>query len=489
MKYLLLPLAFIAALINQVWSQSIIMKTTTSLDEVEQLQLSPMDNQKLYQKELQERRPGRAPHFAYVHDVKVAPVGKGTWEYLDNEIALWRLRVNSPNAKSINLGFSKFYLPEGAKMILYTPDLEELVGPLTPADNDDHEQYWSPMIYGEELVIEVQVPYGLVDQLKLELKSVNHDFVGVGALFSSRCNLDVACSGEDGFEEIEAYRDMIQSVGMYSIEGSRSCSGALISNTNQDGKPYFFTADHCGVTENNAATVVAYWNYQNSSCRTPDSPASGQMGDGSLDDFNSGATLVAAYTPTDFTLLEFDDPIKASSNAFFSGWTRTSTLPTKGVGIHHPNVEEKRISFELDQEIFISNIQGDSADIEKGNYLTLKDWDLGITEVGSSGSPLYNEDGLIIGQLTAGFDGNEDCDFDGQFDTYGWFHKSWEGGGTPETRLKDWLDPNGTGAVSLMGMHQSATGLVSSVVMENNQNICLENIVLPTFEVMFSEIH
>ena len=38
-----------------------------------------------------------------------------------------------------------------------------------------------------------------------------------------------------------------------------------------------------------------------------------------------------------------------------------------------------------------------------GTHVRLEDWDLGTTEGGSSGSPLFNQDHRVIGQLHGGY--------------------------------------------------------------------------------------
>jgi lysyl endopeptidase len=224
------------------------------------------------------------------------------------------------------------------------------------------------------------------------------------------------------------------------------CSGALINNTSGDLTPYFLTAHHCGVTAATAATVVVYWNYQNCPCRTPGSAASGGAGNGSLGQFQTGSTVRADYASTDVTLLELDDPIAAAVNAHWAGWDRTGADASSAVGIHHPGGEEKRISFENDPTTVTSYygtaVPGD------GTHIRVTDWDLGTTEGGSSGSPLFNPDHRIIGQLHGGdaaCGNNED-------DWYGRFSVSWTGGGTNSTRLSNWLDPGSTGVTVLDGI-------------------------------------
>src|SRR6185436_14598312 len=97
-----------------------------------------------------------------------------------------------------------------------------------------------------------------------------------------------------------------------------------------------------------------YWNYENSTCRVPGSPASGQAGDGSLAQFMTGAIFRANYAPSDMTLVELDDPMNPAFNAYWAGWDRSGVDATRAFSIHHPNTEEKRISFENDATVISS---------------------------------------------------------------------------------------------------------------------------------------
>lgn len=62
-----------------------------------------------------------------------------------------------------------------------------------------------------------------------------------------------------------------------------------------------------------------------------------------------------------------------------------------------------------------------------------------VTERGSSGSPLYDQNHRIIGQLHGG---PSFCNGTKLWDFFGRFDLSWTGGGTNSTRLSNWLDPN-----------------------------------------------
>lgn len=429
-----------------------IASTRLPVEEVDQAVMPPLDNEALLQAELERRQPGVAPRFAKHIEVDISPEDRGAWETLPNGKSVWRLRVLSAGAHSINLGFTRYGMPEGGTLILYSPDKKRVMGPFTPADNEEHEQLWTPVFEGDELVIEVQLPTAKRSALQLRLSSVNHDFLGFAEVVSGSCNLDVVCGGADGWEIVDRYRDIIQSVAVIGLDGGTFCTGFLVNNARNDCAPLFMTAAHCGIGPNNAASLVAYWNFQNSSCRQPNSPQSGGAGNGTLNDFNTGAKHLASYSPSDFTLVEFDDPVSETANAFFAGWVVDDTPPQDTViCVHHPSTDEKRISFEFGPT-HIGDWGSGGDVVPGGDHVIVPDWDIGTTEGGSSGSPLFDREGHVVGQLHGGGAacGNND------YDSYGWFYTSWEGGGTPSTRLKDWLDPDDTGITRLEGRSQMA---------------------------------
>ncbi len=419
-----------------------------ALNYVPQQLMPAQNNEALLAKEMSERRRGRANHFAVPMQVHITPDSHGVWEQTPEGVDVWRLRIASPTAKSLNLGFTKYIMPKAGSLILYTSDYQEVRGPFTPYDNAEHEQLWTPVLQSDEIVIEVQLPLGNRHELQLELSAVNHDFVGFQEIVSSgACNLDVICGAEDGWEIVDNYRDIIQSVAFTHVLGFANCTGFLVNNTGQDCKPYFMTAHHCDVPAEDAPSLVTYWNFQNSECRQPNSTESGQDGDGMLSTFNSGSRLVSSYEPSDFVLVELDQPVVQEADAFFAGWTAEPTLPTSAIAIHHPSNCEKRISFENDNDFYVGTWAGGPDNIPDGDHVVVADWDIGTTEGGSSGSPLFDQNKRVIGQLHGG---GAACGND-NYDTYGWFHSSWEGGGTPETRLKDWLDPLNSGILTMDG--------------------------------------
>ncbi|HWB21117.1 MAG TPA: proprotein convertase P-domain-containing protein [Phycisphaerales bacterium] len=418
---------------------------------------------------------GDPPRYAIPNPASLTPDNSGTWEHLDPQTMLWRLRIQSPNAKSINFGFTHYHMPQGGQLFIYATDMSDVMPPFTAKNNADHNQLWTPPIRSNDVMIEVTIPQSQQKALDLELGSINLGYRGFGAegpneggIASGSCNIDVVCSIADG------WRDQIPGVAVISTGGSTFCTGFTINNTANDKKPYFMTAFHCGITASNAASLVTFWNFENSTCRPIGSAASGGPGDGSLTEFNTGATFRAASSTSDFTLVELSQPIDPSYNVTYLGWDRSGTNPTSGACIHHPNTDEKRISFfdptgahpdlpSHDSSWGCTPYPGTGAD---GTHIAVY-WGAneGITEPGSSGSPLFDNNHRVIGQLHGG---PSSCSAtgDNRSDCYGRFSRSWTGGGTSATRLSDWLDPLNTGAMTLdtigRGISVSPSGIIVS---------------------------
>ncbi|HUU82142.1 MAG TPA: hypothetical protein VM243_01440, partial [Phycisphaerae bacterium] len=401
---------------------------------------APAVDLQVVQPEDQQRQDEGLPfRFAIPNPVRITPDTGGTWERLNNEVMLWRLRISSPGALSLNLGFTRYFMPPGGRLFVYSADLSYVVRPFTDRDNEEHGQLWTPVVLSDEIVVEVTIPGSVIEQLDLELGSINVGYRGFGETGGDRsgsCNVDVICPEGDG------WRNEIKTVGVISTGGSTNCTGFMVNNTSEDLTPFFMTAQHCGVSSSNAASLVVYWNYENSYCRAPGSPESGQPGDGSLSQFQTGSYWRASNGSSDFTLVEMDDDPDPLWDVGYAGWDHSSNDSTSAVAVHHPNCDEKRISFENDPTATSSYLGTTSPG--DGTHVWVDDWDLGTTEPGSSGSPLFDQNHRAIGQLHGGYAacGNDDSDW------YGRFSVSWTGGGTSTTRLSDWLDSAGTGAMT-----------------------------------------
>ena len=404
---------------------------------------------------------GLAPRFAVREEVNITPDNAGVWRDLDKRFSSWTLRISSRGAENINLGFLGYELPDFASLHISATDGSVDVRPFTSADNKAHGQLWTPVLGTDDVTIELVVPTEARHKVSLHLGYVNLGYRPFGERPAETgrdgaCNVDVVCP------EGDAWADEIDSVAVISTGGSTFCTGFMVNNVEQDRTPYFMTAYHCGVRSGDAPSLVAYWNYENSTCRPPGSGASGGPGDGTLSDFSTGSTLRAEGAASDFTLVELDRAPDEEFEVSFSGWDARFYEPVGVVGIHHPRTDEKRISFEYDQTASTVGLTSSpEVPVNDSTHLKVRDWDLGTTEPGSSGSPIYDlNTQRVLGQLHGG---GAACGND-LYDGYGRIARSWDNGAASSS-LKPWLDPNDTGVLFVDTL--PANGLVVSPTGEN----------------------
>ena len=160
----------------------------------------------------------------------------------------------------------------------------------------------------------------------------------------------------------------------------------LINNTANDATPYVLTANHCS-TSNDFAQWVFWFNWQSATCTNPGtSPARDHV-------TTSGSVLKARNGGSDFCLVQMNQTPPCTFNPYYSGWSRSTTPATSACGIHHPSADIKKISLSTQSAISASYSGVDSWQIF---------WGVQCTEPGSSGSPIYDQDHRIIGQLYGG---------------------------------------------------------------------------------------
>ncbi|MEX0799070.1 MAG: serine protease [Bacteriovoracaceae bacterium] len=392
------------------------------------IHLPALDIHSLHQEDVFSEKLGNAPRFAVERAVDIDPKNQNSW-IKENGIWKWRLRVKADQAVSLNFSFTEFKMSANSKLAIYSADLKQKMREFSSADNNIHNELWTPVIMSDDVIIELSAPTEEIDKLQARLTQINQGYrtFSQPTEKSGACNVDVVCSeGDDWREEID-------SVGVISTGGSTFCTGFMVNNTSNDRSPYFMTAKHCRINASSAPSLVVYWNYQASQC--------GGGRDGDLNQFNTGSEFLAGSSKSDFTLVKLLKKPDPSWNVSYAGFDARDLDAAQAVAIHHPSTDEKSISFEYDPVTVTSYLGTDIPG--NGSHIRVEDWDVGTTEPGSSGSPLFNNERRVIGQLHGGY---ASCSSQ-TADWYGRLNTSWEGEGAPETRLKDWLDPDKTGVL------------------------------------------
>lgn len=383
-----------------------------------------------------ENLKGEPFRFGKEIPVNLSLSNAGTWDRLKNDDRLWRLRIKSDRAYSINLIFSDFYMPEGATMYVYSADRSTILGSFTSENNKHHGKFSTTVLQGDDVIIEYYEPARVAGQGRIALNYVVHGYknvffkrtTGGNRDFgdSGSCNVNVNCPSAAGWE------NQVNASLLYLLSNNtRICSGSMLNNVRQDQTPYFLSANHC--YSGDFATWIFMFNYQSAQC----SPTT----DGPTNQTVSGSSLKARRNASDFMLFELSSTPPLNYNVFYAGWSNLDVPATSAVAIHHPANDVKKISFENDPVVSSGYFSGGNT------HWRVNDWDSGTTEGGSSGSPLFDQNGRVVGQLHGG---SAACGNNAE-DYYGKFALSWNGGSSATSRLRDWLDPDNTGATVLDG--------------------------------------
>ncbi len=280
--------------------------------------------------------------FATSLPVDFTPYNGGTWETLQNGSRLWRLRIESPGAMSLNLGLEIFNLPKGASFWIHDEDGAHVQGPYTAENRNISGGLWTAVVLGDKLVAELHLPTGR--EADLRITSVNHGYrvFGEGEAAGSEkrgsCNVNVVCLVGN------PWRDQIRSVARITISGMFLCTAQMVNNSAEDDTP--LPAHRPTLhrkTISGHPSIVAYWNYETSTCT--------ERFGGSLSQNQSGSTWIASYPlgeGSDFTLVDLDQLPDPSFNVYYSGWDARDEVPDAATAIHHPGGDQKSISFEYD---------------------------------------------------------------------------------------------------------------------------------------------
>ncbi len=395
--------------------------------------------------------------FGYNHYVNYNLNNSGTWTTLPNGDRLWQLSLRSANALSMNLAFDDFFMPEGGKLFVYTADKSFVIGAFTSLNNQVDSAFATDLLPGDAIVLEYYEPLAVVNQGRLKLFRVTHGYRGFTNYMAKAFGQSGSCQENVNCPLGANWQSEKNAVMMLVTDGSLICTGTLINDVAQDGKPYVLTANHCG--NSGFSTWVFRFRWEAPGCTDPASSPTFLSLTGSLQR--------AANLGTDMSFLEItgglvDQTIPANYNPYFAGWSRVNTPATSAIGIHHANGDIKKISEAANatQSVTFSNI----------DCWRVGQWTTGCTEVGSSGSALFDQNHRIVGQL---YGGPSDCSAAAidMYDNYGKFATSWLGGGTDNTQLKHWLDPANTGTLTMDGTDSTTLSIRSETEVNSSFTI------------------
>ncbi len=393
----------------------------------------------------------------------------GDWLQLPDGRMMWRITLKSEGATSLGLAFDRYNLPEGSKLFIYNDEKQDVVGALGSHNNTPSQVLSVRVLPGNTLTIEyVEPTLNANSEAKGEaaVDYISKATLNIGELFyvytdafqaesdgkpspgsSQYCQVDVNCSpvGDEWKDAKRGVAHIVFKEGPYLYV----CSGSLINNTNEDGTPYFLTAYHCGgsSTAQDKKLWQFYFNFERPNCGSGSAPQNQVI---------TGCEMLAGGNisgGSDFLLLLLDSEVPSSFDPYFNGWSNLSSAPESGVCIHHPAGDVKKISTTHNVSVYPNEINIGGS-MMPANSVWRVHWSQnengwGVTEGGSSGSPLFNNHKLIIGTLSGG---SSACNQPNNADFFGRLSYHWQSNGSnPEQSLKTWLDPLDIGVSTLKG--------------------------------------
>lgn len=471
---LLALLVFSLCSYSQVTNEGKPFSWKVGIENVTPIVLPDFDLKKIQKEdEINDLRRDIPWRFGYEHSVSYGLDNAGVWKNLPNGGRIWVASFESEGAKTLNFIFDQFYLPEGGTLYFYNEDRTDLLGAYTHTQNSDEMVFGSWLVDGDHVFVEYYEPSAHIGEGYLNISQVVHGYRSASqnknlqkALNDSgACNLDVDCPIGDDYEELKDH--LKKSVALIVVGGGGFCTGTLINNTTNNGARYFLTANHC------LGGSTASWAFRfNWISPSPVCASFSNSSNGTFNQTSSGATLRASNAKSDMALLEITPSFPSSWDIVWAGWDRSDVIPNFSVGIHHPSGDIMKVCRDNNSPTKITTgFNGANADMWRvGN------WELGVTEPGSSGSALFDTNGRIIGQLAGGLAACVGTNDNNQFDIYGRFATSWDFGNTNATRLSNWLDPTNTGQTSLGPLPALETFAVdAAVTVSGLEDICDSN--------------
>ena len=374
--------------------------------------------------------------FAYPFEVNLTPENSGEWLQGENGYNIWKVTIHSTGAKSLNVIFEEFELPESARLFIYSESENYVLGAFTSFNNNSSAKFAVSPVLGDEITVQYEIPEEFVQKTHFRITRVNHDYVGILKSGDRRplnkiagtCNIDVNCDAwKNWVNEKNAVVRMI-------VNGKEICTGTLINNTAENQKPYILSQAHCYDRWEYPQTTVYTFNYESPFCAPLDGDPLNSI---------SGASMKAQFDSLDFALVELSLVPPPNFRPYFAGWDRSDILPSSTVSITHPQGDIKKLAFDNEAPVISSFETG----YIKNAFFKILRWDGGVTEAGSSGGSLFNSNKLIIGSLTGG---QAECK-NPVNDYFQRFSLSWDYKPDSAKQLKYWLDPSKSGIKVLEG--------------------------------------
>ena len=97
--------------------------------------------------------------FAHTFDVDITPQNSGAWTVANDGTKIWQVKILSQGAYSLNIIFDRFKLPDHAKLFIYSPDHQKVLGAFTANNESAYGTFAIRPLGGDEMIVEYDEPF------------------------------------------------------------------------------------------------------------------------------------------------------------------------------------------------------------------------------------------------------------------------------------------------------------------------------------------
>ena len=408
----------------------------------------------------------------------------GVWNQVNN-LNVWQQSISAKGAKGIILSYKDFYIPIGGKLFIYNADKSQVLGGYNHDTNPNGGLFATEMITGESITLEYvgssiseEKPRIIIDDLGYvyDERSLIYSEINLRSRPNSPstilCAININCP--DG----NLWKKQKRGVIMLTIKRNDNswvyCSGSLVNNTAEDGKPLVLTASHCFENGGIPEQSIFYFNYENEGCTN-----------GNRIDPPTTKTLVGAVnlmqSPIDKGgdgyLMNLNTNVPEEWHPYYNGWDIRNVTANSGVVIHHPNGDLKKITtFVTPLTTYTYKDDGNNTGATNAHWRVVYDGN-SVTQGGSSGSPIFNENGLIVGALSGGASTcvkRYDPDLFAKL-WYNWDQYAFDTKNSTQ-KMQPYLDPLNKGAQTLQGFDPNVpTGIEDEIIEDSKELVIFPN--------------
>jgi hypothetical protein len=480
MKKALINLGFLILSATFSWNASaqltvIPQKEKLAIEQnIKTLQLTPPNLKQIFADDILRDKNGQFYRIGVAMSTFTTPENAGIWKTLPSGDRVWQLKIKSPGAEALSLLFDKFKIYGNTVVSVFDLNGKLLHDPVRSSEVQEHGMQNIALCFGDELILQIREPKNTLPS-EIQLTEVMYGYRSTGNSIKAKINESESCQVNVNCTEGNQWADERNGVARILVKDGFNqgwCSGALVNNAAQDCKPYFLTALHCGVgsSTNDFNQWKFYFKYEANGCTNPTSAGSlggtsttitgcvkkATSNDGGGD---SGSDFMLVQLGSESNEATTITKLKSSPiQAYWNGWDANNTVVNNGVSIHHPAGDIKKIS------TYSSNLVTSGWGSNSLSSHWRVTWSAttnghGVTEGGSSGSPIFNYNNgssRIIGTLTGG---SSYCTASSSPDYYGKMSYHWDQNSTSgNIKLKTMLDAGNSGIKVLDGSFDPCNG-------------------------------